>query len=65
MDNENKPQTLLEVCSIRIGFPVKSDEEAIEYKKKISEVLANIPTARIEFSIVRIPNGVDIRPANS
>ena len=65
MNETTNPQTLPEVCSIRIGFPVKSDEEAIEYKRKISEILINIPSVRIEFSLTRIPNGVDLRPANS
>ena len=60
MENENKPQTQTQVCSIRIGFPVETDEQAIEYKKKISEVLAPIPNARIDFSLMSVP----IKPTN-
>jgi len=46
---------MIKVCSIRISFPVDSDDQAIEYKKKIGEVLAPIPTARIEFTLTDIP----------
>lgn len=41
-----------EICSIRIMFPVESDEQAIEYKKKIAALLAEIPDAQIQFSIM-------------
>lgn len=65
METNNKPKPANEICSIRIGFPVETDEQAIAYKKKISDILVDIPNARIEFSLMRIPNGVDLRPANS
>ncbi len=54
MDKDNK-----EICSIRIMFPVASDEQAIEYKKKIAVMLAEIPDAQIQFSIMsaRMPMG--------
>lgn len=59
-ENEQKKQPV-QVCSIRIMFPVESDEQAIDYKKKISNVLADIPQARIEFSLMSrpplVPNG--------
>lgn len=54
MDNET-PQPKKEICSIRIMFPVTSDEQAIEYKKKISVLLSDIPNAHIEFSIRSMP----------
>jgi hypothetical protein len=44
-----------EICSIRIMFPVESDEQAIEYKKKIAALLAEIPDAQIQFSLANIP----------
>lgn len=49
------PPPLKEVCSIRIAFPVDTDEQAIGYKKQISDILSNIPNALIEFSIKTIP----------
>lgn len=55
MDTNPQAQTVQEICSIRIGFPVESDEQAIVYKKKISEVLADIPQVRIEFALTSIP----------
>jgi len=47
-----------EICSIRIMFPVKSDEQAIEYKKKIAAVLSEIPDAQIQFSLMTKPPNV-------
>ena len=44
-----------EICSIRIMFPVESDEQAIEYKKKIGALLAEVPEAQIQFSIMSAP----------
>ncbi len=41
-----------EICSIRIMFPVTSDEDAITYKKKIADILSAIPEAQIQFSIM-------------
>ena len=60
VENE-KNKSSVQVCSIRIMFPVDTDEQAIAYKKKIGEVLADIAQARIEFSLMSrppvIPNG--------
>lgn len=50
MDNDKK-----ELCTIRIMFSVESDEKAIEYKRKIAEVLADIPEAQTQFSIMTVP----------
>lgn len=44
-----------ELCTIRIMFPVESDEKALEYKRKISEILSAIPDAQIQFSIMTPP----------
>lgn len=44
-----------QVCSIRIGFQVDTDEQAVEYKKKISAVLSDVPNAQIQFSLMTIP----------
>ncbi|GAI70890.1 unnamed protein product [marine sediment metagenome] len=49
-----------ELCTIRIMFPVESDEKAIEYKRKIAEVLSEIPDAQIQFSLMSPPS----TPAN-
>ena len=47
MDNDKN-----ELCTIRIMFPVESDEKAIEYKRKIAAILSEIPDAQIQFSIM-------------
>lgn len=60
MDDDNK-----ELCMMQITFPVESDEKAIEYKRKISEVLAGMSEARIQFSLMTSPaninNGTRVR----
>lgn len=61
-DTENKePTSPPQICSLRIGFPVTTDEEAIEYKKKLSAVVADIPNVRIEFSLSQIPAGMPMK----
>ncbi len=50
MPDENK-----QVCTIRIIFPVDSDEKAIEYKKKIGLILSEIPEAQIQFGLMTAP----------
>ena len=52
MDNEEQKTPTLQVCTIHVGFPIESDEQAIEYKKKIAAVVADVPKARIDFSII-------------
>lgn len=57
--NENNDHTeMQQICSIRISFPVETDEQAIEYKKKIGEVLAPIKTARVEFTLSDVPKSL-------
>lgn len=43
-----------EICTIRIMFPVETDEQAIEYKKKIQAALEDKPDAQIQFSLMPI-----------
>jgi len=56
MGDPEQKTTPKEICSIRIGFPVESDEQAIEYKKKVTAVLADIPNVQIQFSLMPIPD---------
>lgn len=55
MTNEKPIQMDSEICNIRIMFPVASDEQAIEYKKKIAVLLTDIPNAQIQFSLITMP----------
>ena len=52
----------MEVCSLRIMFPVESDEQAIACKKKIAEVLSDVADVTMQFGITtspqKIPNAV-------
>lgn len=52
MSEENDVIPKQQVCSIRIAFPVTSDDDAIKYKKQIDAILADIPDANIQFSIL-------------
>ena len=36
-------------------FPVDTDEQAIEYKKKLTDLLAGISDAQITFSLMTMP----------
>jgi len=55
VDAEEQKLPVTEVCSIRIMFPVTSDEQGIEYKRKISAILCDVTDARIEFSLSQLP----------
>lgn len=44
-----------QLCSIGIMFPFESDEQAIDYKKKITDLVSEIPNVRIHFSITNTP----------
>ncbi len=47
MDNDKR-----EICSIKIMFPVDSDEQAIDYKKKIAAVLKDCPNVQVQFTLI-------------
>ncbi len=49
----DKPEK--EICTIRIMFPVESDEQALDCKKKIKEALADIPEVQTQFAIMNKP----------
>ena len=55
MDGTEHPIEMQEICTMQIAFPVDSDEQAISYKKKINEILSDIPNARIEFALTPLP----------
>ena len=54
MENEQEV-TVKQVCTIQIAFPVKDDNEAIQLKHKIEQVLQDTPTARVDFRITTLP----------
>jgi len=55
MDENEQKRRPKEVCSIRIMFPVETDEQALDAKKKISEALSDISGVRIDFNLVTSP----------
>ena len=60
MSNGNEKSTTTpakqEVCTIRIMFPVESDEQAIECKKKIATALSDMQDVQTQFSIMTVPS---------
>jgi len=40
-----------EICTMRIAFPVVDDDQAIAIKKKIAEVLEDVPDAAVTFTL--------------
>ena len=56
-ETNQKPLPKQELCTIRIVFPVESDEQAIGFKKKIDTLLVDIPDSVIQFSIMSKPAG--------
>lgn len=48
-----------EICSIRIMFPIESDEQAIDLKKKIKAVFPDDTDAHFTFEIMTMP----VRPS--
>jgi len=44
-----------QICTIRIMFPVDSDDEGIAIKKKISDTLTEIPESIIRFGLDPMP----------
>ena len=55
------PKEKQELCTIRIMFPVASDEQAIGYKKLITDILKDNDDANIQFSIMSMPQQA-VRP---
>lgn len=55
MAEEEQKTPVKDICTIKIMFPVETDEQAIEFKKKISEILAEVPTAQIQFNLMPPP----------
>lgn len=51
-----KPTPPKELCTLRLIFPVVSDEQAIEVKSKCRLLLVDIPDAQIHFAIVPMPS---------
>lgn len=47
----------VEMCFIKIGFPVKTDEDLFKVKKGIGDLLRNHKDVKIEYSILTVsPN---------
>ena len=50
-ETTQSPQHKQEICTIRIAFPVSSDEHALDIKSKIAALLSDVEQVRSEFSI--------------
>jgi len=54
-----------ELCTIRIMFPVVSDEHAINAKKKVTAALSDIENVQIHFSLMSTPQKGEQLNANA
>jgi len=45
-----------QVCRLTVVFPVESDEVAIEVKRKIAEVVSELPDSQINFGLMSMPS---------
>lgn len=43
-----------QVCRITLTFPIDSDDRAIEYKKKIAVIMADLEESQIQFSLMDV-----------
>ena len=50
MDSESK-----ELCTMRIMFPVESDDKAVQAKKQVTEALKDIEDVQIHFALMPTP----------
>ena len=52
---ENNPIPVKQLCVITAMFPADNDDEAINYKKKLSAILSSVPEAKVEFRRTNMP----------
>ncbi len=52
MTNGKQTQTDSEICTMRIIFPVESDQQALDVKTKIQQALVDIPDVQIDFRLI-------------
>jgi len=52
---ENNVIPVKQLCIITAMFPVDNDDEAIDYKKKLSAILSPVPEAKVEFRLTNMP----------
>jgi len=45
-------EQIKEYCIIKLMFPVTSDEQAFDCKKKVQAMLSAIPNSRVDFRII-------------
>jgi len=57
MEQENNTEHIpnIQICTIKVAFPVISDEEAIDIKQKLAAILIPIPKARIDLNLLSVP----------
>lgn len=54
-----KPQYVPHIVSIKVAFPVEDERDALEKRSAILDILAELPNAKLEFSILSLPGGVE------
>lgn len=52
----SNPEPQKQLCTLRIVFPVESDEKAIYFKQKVTAALVEIEDAQITFGLINAPS---------
>ncbi|KKM23494.1 hypothetical protein LCGC14_1614640 [marine sediment metagenome] len=55
MEGDTKQEDVKQLCTMTINVIVESDEQAIEYKKRMSTVFADNPEVQINFGLQNAP----------
>ncbi len=58
MSEEKSIVKVKELCTVRIVFPVDSDDQALNIKRKLRDALGDVPQARLDFSLTSMPPGI-------
>ena len=55
MDETTPAPPQKQICTIRILLVVDSDEEGLQYKKKVTEIFGSNPDAHVTFGLANNP----------
>jgi len=54
-ENESKAEVKKQLCTITVNVIVESDEQGIEFKKRVTDAFASNPEAMINFGLQNAP----------
>lgn len=54
-----KTQHVPHIISIKVAFPVEDERDALEKRAAILAIIADLPNAKLDFSILSLPGGIE------